>query len=681
MSNLISKFIAGRYRVDEYIGRGGMADVYKVWDTQRSTYLAMKLLHHDLSLDRVFIRRFKREANTLARLQHPNIVRFFSMEQEGRLAFMLLDFILGETLKHRIFDAAAPLPLAEIIEIMQPICGALHFAHSQGFVHCDLKPGNILFSAIGEAMVSDFGIARMTDSATATLIGVGTPAYMAPEQVQGFETTHQTDIYALGILLYEMLTGGERPFIGDHAQITGTTSEKVCWEQIHLTPPKPSRYNPAISPELEAVVMKCLEKQPSKRYSSVLELLNAIIIACGEIDTDISKIPKQSQPAVKYEHPEDFQATKGGKRGRLLPWLLVGLLAIISTILLVFPRESGPGISKVTQTFSDVQTTQTEIQLAISTSETMEQPMITITPTMVPPIDTAIPTTTPAITISETPTLTVTRTATFPPELGIGSTLVSAMDSMVQVYVPKGDFVMGASKSDDIASIDEFPAHSVYLDAFWIDRTEITNAMFMKFVETTGYNTQAERDGWSWDFDGDWHKTKGADWRHPYGPYASFQGLDDHPVLRVSWDDALAYCAWAGRRLPTEAEWEKAARGTDHNLFPWGDTDPNSTLLNYNAHFNGTSPVGSYTSGASPYGAYDMSGNVWEWVADWFSKDYYQYSPASNPKGPLSGEGRGMRGGSWLVESKRVRSSYREWGYQYASYWSTGFRCAMEASP
>jgi len=284
------------------------------------------------------------------------------------------------------------------------------------------------------------------------------------------------------------------------------------------------------------------------------------------------------------------------------------------------------------------------------------------------------------IVFPETPTFKVSTqipSLTLDPE---PNSQTSNIDGMMQVYVPAGKFLMGASPDDSMAGKDEKPQHTVYLDDYFIDLTEVTNEMFAFFIEKTGYVTTAERDGWSWDYDGtNWQKTRGADWRHPKGPNSDFQGRLKFPVVRVSWDDALEYCKWAGRRLPTEAEWEKAARGTNGALYPWGSASPTSHLLNFNQNVGDAVSVGLYPDGASPYGALDMAGNVWEWIADWYDESYYSHSSDDNPGGPSTGLGRGMRGGSWIWGARQNRGSWREWGYQDNSYWSTGFRCAIGA--
>lgn len=252
-------------------------------------------------------------------------------------------------------------------------------------------------------------------------------------------------------------------------------------------------------------------------------------------------------------------------------------------------------------------------------------------------------------------------------ELAIG---ISSKDGMETVPVLEGNFMMG----NDTGDRDERPSHSVYLDTFWIDKTEVTIEMFSRFVSETGYQTSAEINGYGYiSVNNQWQKIDRANWLD--SDRDGFSDRTNMPVSQVSWPDAQSYCAWAGRRLPTEAEWEKAARGVDGRIFPWGDTTPDNSLLNFNNE-SGVSVVGSYPNGASSYGALDMSGNVWEWTADWYAADYYALSPLENPKGPTSGAGRVLRGGGWNTSFKNIRITNRD--VSEPEYYNNvlGFRCA-----
>ena len=256
-------------------------------------------------------------------------------------------------------------------------------------------------------------------------------------------------------------------------------------------------------------------------------------------------------------------------------------------------------------------------------------------------------------------------------------TRIRPADGMVMVYVPAGDFPMGydavwrwsGSLQDGTLGLqaltDQRPQHTVYVHAFWIDQTEVTVGMFRTFVKATGYVTTAEREGHGHPYkagpkEDEWPDVPGAYWQHPRGPGSEAQ--DDHPVVQVSWDDAAAYCAWVGGGLPTEAQWEKACRGTDGRMYPWGDEfDPRRmnycdaqcpvTRWNHDPTFDDgfaySSPVGSYPGGASPYGALDMAGNVWEWTADRYDPRYYATSPYQDPQGPETGAERVQHGGAW----------------------------------
>ena len=215
------------------------------------------------------------------------------------------------------------------------------------------------------------------------------------------------------------------------------------------------------------------------------------------------------------------------------------------------------------------------------------------------------------------------------------------------VTVRAGEFTMG---SNDYR--DEKPIHRVYLSEYQIARHPVTNAQYELFVKANSYAAPKH-------------------WKNKKIP----PGKENHPVVNVSWKDAQAFCAWAGVRLPTEAEWEKAARGTDGRKYPWGNEPPTMELCNFNSNAGGTTPVGSYPKGASPYGVMDMVGNVWEWVNDWYDGSYYSQSPSENPQGPATGKYRVLRGGSWYNDDDFVRSANRF--VNDPDYWvsSRGFRC------
>jgi formylglycine-generating enzyme required for sulfatase activity len=248
-----------------------------------------------------------------------------------------------------------------------------------------------------------------------------------------------------------------------------------------------------------------------------------------------------------------------------------------------------------------------------------------------------------------------------------------AADGAEMVQLPAGEFLMGGTDADRKAGDDEKPAHTVYLDAFWIDRTEVTNARYVQFLNALGghrgscgghdcVETNVEEE--------DSHIRREA------GQYLVESGFEDHPVTEVTWFGAQAYCEWAGRRLPTEAEWEKAARGADGRLYPWGNSMPDCGKAQYGDCGGRTVPVGSRPAGASPYGVLDMAGNVWEWVADWYEPAYYGSSPAQNPQGPDSGERKAFRGGSWGYPPTFLRTSDRARNRPSYAGFNVGFRCA-----
>lgn len=277
-----------------------------------------------------------------------------------------------------------------------------------------------------------------------------------------------------------------------------------------------------------------------------------------------------------------------------------------------------------------------------------------------------------------TPTHTVipTHTPTSTPSLGIGSTSINHVDNAVLVYVPEGEFLMGSD--DDDAMNREKPQHLVYLDAFWIYQFEVTNSQFATFVEATGFQTQAEKLGKSSVYqNGQWRMVSGAHWFAPTGPESDLIGKENFPVGHISWIDASAYCEWAGGRLPTEAEWEKAARGADARRYPWGNQEPDCQLANFVSCGGELAAVGSFPLGASIYGAMDMSGNLWEVVQDWYAEDYYNVSPSENPTGPETGTFFVLRGGSYADYGKFITTTMRHSVAPNDIDIIFGFRCVI----
>lgn len=219
------------------------------------------------------------------------------------------------------------------------------------------------------------------------------------------------------------------------------------------------------------------------------------------------------------------------------------------------------------------------------------------------------------------------------------------VDGSLMITIPAGQFTMGSKYGD----LEEQPVHKVYLDSYEIGKYEVTVKQYRAFCEATG-RQMPKAPTWGWK--------------------------DNHPIVNVTWADADAYCKWAGGRLPTEAEWEKAARGTDARVYPWGNKWDRNKCANGVLGLTSTVPIGNYPKGASPYGCMDMAGNAWEWCADWYGEDYYRMSPSRNPKGPAGGEYPVLRGGCWYSHMQGTRTTYRGSFFPSGSWYSGGFRLA-----
>lgn len=284
------------------------------------------------------------------------------------------------------------------------------------------------------------------------------------------------------------------------------------------------------------------------------------------------------------------------------------------------------------------------------------------------------------------------------------------LDITGMVKIPSGSFLMGTNDADGFIADGEGPVREIYVDSFLIDATTVTNSQFADFVKATGYQTDAEKFGWSFVFEGLldipdagsnwqvaaqtpwWVMVPGASWLRPEGPKSSVADKMDHPVVHVSWNDAISFCSWAGKRLPTEAEWEKAARGgLIQKRYPWGDVlcpdgkhQCNIWQGNFPTHntlddgFLGTAPAQSFEPNG--FGLYNMAGNVWEWCNDWFSNTAHLTGSQTNPQGPSAGTTKTIKGGSFLCHESycnRYRVAARTSNTPDSSASNMGFRCVV----
>ena len=629
MNDLIGHTL-GQYRVLERIGEGGMATVYKGYQPSLNRYVAVKVLPPIHAKQPGFSERFRREAEAVANLNHPNILPVFDFGQEEGYSFIAMRFVDGARTLREVIET--PLSLAQVADLIGQIASALDHAHGQGVIHRDVKPSNVLMDG-DWALLTDFGLAKMTEASmklTGSGVGIGTPAYMSPEQGQGLEIDHRTDIYSLGIILFEMLTGQ----IPHDAE----TPLAIVLKRITEPLPLPCAINPDIPESVERVVLKALAREPGDRFASAGEMVEAFKQAIGEATTverpplqrEVEALPSVAQKPASRQPPEmpisgsleAAQAAVSLPARSPFPWKWVAGVGAAVLVIALVAVGLGSGLVRIgrptavlttsavaglaptalpTSTPTDNPGSPVPTAAATPTDAPSPLPTATHTPTHTPsPLPTA--THTPTDTPSPLPTATHTPTHTpspmavrdRPPKLGYSWTRPT--DGMVMVYVPAGELWMGSDDSEPGAGDSEKPRHKVHVEAFWIDRTEVTNAQYKQCVDAGACSPP---------------QVQGST---PYDRYYTSRAYDDYPVAWVTSYQAQAYAEWVGGRLPSEAEWEYAARGPDGHTYPWGDRAPNGSLLNYDDEIGGTMKVSSYPDGASWCGALNMAGNVWEWT-------------------------------------------------------------------
>jgi len=706
----------GKYEIAEVIGQGAFGTVFRAVDSSLGRVVALKVLHPILMTDEVWVNRFRREGTAMARLHHPHIAVIYEIgELDGRL-FIAMQYVPGPNLGQRLKEDG-PLAWEEALRIAGDIAGALDHAHRAGVLHRDLKPENILLGPDGPVL-TDFGVARLIGESRmgSTLSAggvVGTPHYIAPEVWRGQPSTPAADTYALACIVAEMLTG-KRLY-------DGPSTPAVM--HAHFQPPElPAEWPVETPPGLSDVLQRALSQEPDARYAAAGEFASALAaldalqepaipdalavaasaIATAPVASTVSTGANTVKPAGERSRPtlpgSQAEAQQpAGPSPRLLLWsgiigAVVALLLCVWGLSALLNGAANGGTAVAAATATEPTPTDTAVPVVVRTATRMPAP-----PTPLPsitPVSTEHFVITHTVQAGETmtsiaelyegvtaealaawngitdpnamvvgqvlivppqPIFTPTPTATLNPNnppvnAELGDIWTRPADGMTMVYVPAGSFLMGSEDGDSEADSDEFPQHEVTLDSFWIDRTEVTNAQYERCVADGDCPTSFFAESTSWN---------GA----------------DYPVVGVSWMDAEAYCTWAGGRLPTEAEWEYAARGPEANRYPWGDELPTCELAQFASCDGETIPVGGRPAGASWVGALDMTGNVWEWVQDWYGS--YVDSPSNNPTGPTEGDYKVLRGGSWGGTSRNVRSADRIHNQPENRAGSVGFRCAL----
>jgi formylglycine-generating enzyme required for sulfatase activity/predicted Ser/Thr protein kinase len=656
----------GKYTIGGEIAKGGMGVLYRAQDPLIGRTVAIKTIRLDILQGTTgkeeALKRFLREAQSVGNLSHPNIVTIYDVGEDEGLIYIAMEYVDGHSLED-LLKQNKKFSLDEIVQLFSQIGAALDYAHRKGIVHRDIKPANILVDANHKVTIVDFGIARTTASTmTQTGMLMGTPRYMSPEQISGKKVDNRADIFSLGAILYELLTQCN-PFEGESI----TT---VIYKIMHAELRPISEFNKQLPAELDGVVRKALARDADARYQTCRELLDDLkkcSLSSGRVDT-LNENQGKKQETQLLDGMESPVATAAKAKNPLFVVLVVmiAVLGIIFGVILLKGRKSsapsaggghtaepslpagagGTGAGKSIDLAARVVLPEAGPQAgAPPAAGTKKQPPIT---------SPKAPQTPAAVSTA------VEKTEAKPGTLPVGA-VRNAKGFVEQVFfnrtpmvlIPAGDFVIGSPNGQ--GNEDEHPAHKVFIQDFWLGKTEVTFEQFDFFCRETGRSLPGD-EGW---------------------------GRGNRPVINVSWEDAVAYCQWLSKktlrnfRLPSEAEWEKAA----HSKYPWGSGAPTSKNVNMKGADDGfpfSAPVGSFPAGESFCGILDMAGNVWEWTSDWYSVQYFQTSPSRDPRGPVSGSSRVVRGGSWKNGPDLIRSANRSNERPDRRLNVVGFRVAMD---
>jgi formylglycine-generating enzyme required for sulfatase activity len=623
----------GRYRIVGELGSGGMGIVYRAVDPVLGREVAIKTLHLSQLAD-----PGERDALRDRLAREARAAAALSHSGIVTIHDVVQQDDMISLVMERIegqtlahfLSAPQPVDVTTLLRIVREAAAALDYAHRKGIVHRDIKPANIMLDETGAVKIADFGIAKITSSQTRT------------------QSDRGLIVGTAGYMAPEQLRGAPVDGQADQFSLAVVAYEMLAHRRpfmadslIALThqvvfeePPTLSTLRPGFGPAVDAVFQKALAKSPADRYPN-----------CCAFASALESSVNAATNARTIAYPAIPPAPPPASKLRWWPIVLALVLACAGAATTYVVRRSHAAPPAIA----------TKSVSIVKAPPPLEQP---------PPAkpDPPPPTSPPV----KTPTVV-------PPVAAVkaGTVRINKKDGQKYVWIPPGTFTMGCVPNDPDCHKMAQPAHRVTISAgFWMAQTETTAGAYRAFAEATHRDLpKAPNSNRNW-------------------------ALADHPVVNITWDDAVAYCSRAGGRLPTEAEWEYAARGgASDTIFTWGN-QPSHDHANFGQGTNGadeqgasegkdqwifTSPVASFPP--NDFHLYDMTGNAAEWCADWFSPTYYANSPEKDPKGPATGTARLVRGGSWKSPAKFLHLSFRgtrppqEWGY------TSGFRCVLNTMP
>jgi formylglycine-generating enzyme required for sulfatase activity len=641
-----------RYRIIHQLGHGGMGAVYQAMDENLSCVVAVKETFAKTDEQR---RAFRREAELLANLSHPTLPRVMDHFTHGEGQFLVMQFVPGHDLAELLELREQPFSVAKVLDWADQLLDALEELHSSDppIVHRDIKPANLKVTPKGKILLLDFGLAKGVagqmstadvDSHGKSVYGY-TPNYAPLEQIRGAGTDPRSDLYSLAATLWTLLTGQVPP------DALSRIAEKEDGNPDPLRPVH--EINPQVPAPLSNLLERAMSLNRNQRQATAAEFRNALRdVRQAEFERATlplqrpsalasTSLPPAPPPERTIKAPEPASQSSPSNPQQV-PTMRVDTPPAV-------PSWEREGASLTAMSLAGEAEKRRETRFSFHfrwgrIALIVASLLVTATSIVVWRATLERPTNLTANARNQTGDHTNT-TATSNPTAPSG-----------MVYVPGGEFMMGRDDGDEY----ERPAHKVTVKPFFMDQYEVTNEDYAKFVKATGHRAP-------------------SNWVN--GNYAA--GAARKPVTDVTWDDATAYAKWAGKRLPTEEEYEFAARGTDGRLYPWGN-DWSAGLANAEGASNGTVDVGTY-KGTSPFGAYDMVGNAWQWTASKLAAypggHYKQIDPDLLNAG-FNGNLRVIRGGSYESTRAYATTTYRTgWPARGAkTYDQTGFRCVKDVA-